>query len=268
MKTIVITGSTSGIGKALLEHFVRGNTVFAGYRNEDYVKDLEKIGAIPFYMDMTDSSSIRQAAAFIKSKTNKIDTLINAAGCVVAGVVEKLDVDRIRGQFEVNTFSHLDFSQRLLDLLDGGKIINISSMAGFGIFPFVAPYCASKRALDILFNTMLLETKRNIKIVSVKPGVIATPLWEKSIRLNNVSINDSAGFEKEMQYMIKNAEKNGEKGLDVSKVVKLIAEIDGMKNPKPSYTVGFDAKVAEIISKLPQSVLNHLIKYGLSVKIK
>ena len=68
--------------------------------------------------------------------------------------------------------------------------------------------------------------------------------------------------------MIKNAEKNGEKGLDVSKVVKLIAEIDGMKNPKPSYTVGFDAKVAEIISKLPQSVLNHLIKYGLSVKIK
>ena len=139
MKTIVITGSTSGIGKALLEHFARGNTVFAGYRNEDYVKDLEKIGAIPFYMDMTDSSSIRQAAAFIKSKTNKIDTLINAAGCVVAGVVEKLDVDRIRGQFEVNTFSHLDFSQRLLDLLDGGKIINISSMAGFGIFPFVAP---------------------------------------------------------------------------------------------------------------------------------
>ena len=141
-------------------------------------------------------------------------------------------------------------------------------MAGFGIFPFVAPYCASKRALDILFNTMLLETKRNIKIVSVKPGVIATPLWEKSIRLNDVSINDSAGFEREMQYMIKNAEKNGEKGLDVSKVVKLIAEIDGMENPKPSYTVGFDAKVAEIISKLPQSVLNHLIKYGLSVKIK
>lgn len=268
MKTIVITGSTSGIGKALLEYFAKNNRVFAGYRNEKYLPELEKYeNVVPFYLNMSEPDSIKLAAVFIKSKTDKIDTLINVAGCVVAGAVENIEPDRIREQFQVNTFSHLDFTQRLLDLLEGGKIINISSMASFGIFPFVGPYCASKRALDILFNSMMLETKRNIKVVSVKPGVIATPLWEKSVKLNKASIEHCEGFEKEMHFMIKNAHKNQTQGLDVSRVVNLIAEINYMDNPKPSYTIGFDAKIAEIISRLPQNLLNDIIKYNLERRI-
>ena len=100
---------------------------------------------IPFFIDMTFPESIDKAVEFISAKTGKIDTLINAAGCVVAGAVENIEINNIRKQFEVNTFSHLQFSQGLLPLLNGGKIINISSMASYGIFPFVAPYCASKR---------------------------------------------------------------------------------------------------------------------------
>ena len=145
-KTYVITGSTSGIGKALLQKLVKNNTVFAGYRNEKYVAELEKFGAIPFYIDMEREESIRQATAYIKSRTNQIDTLINVAGCVVAGVMEQIPVANLRRQFEVNTFSHINFTQNLLPLLDNAKVINISSMSSFGIFPFVAPYCASKRA--------------------------------------------------------------------------------------------------------------------------
>ncbi len=264
-KTYVVTGSTSGIGKALLEALVKDNIVFAGYRNEKYAKDLEHIGAIPFYIDMEKKETIARAAAFIKSKTETIDTLINVAGCVVAGVMEKLPVDNIRKQFEVNTFSHLDFTQRLLPLLNNAKVINISSMASFGIFPFVAPYCASKRALDILFNAMSVES--GLKVVSVKPGVIATPLWDKSIELNKDAINNSQDYDKEMKYIVANAKKNGTKGLSVNKVVNLVLKVDKMNNPKPSYTVGFDAKIAEIVSKLPQDIINILIRNGIKSKI-
>ena len=268
MKTFVITGATSGIGKALTKYFVeKGNRVFAGYRNEDYVEELEKLGVIPFHINMLDSDSIKLAATFIKSKTDKIDTLINVAGCVVAGVVENIEPQRIRDQFQINTFSHLDFTQRLLDILDGGRIINISSMASFGIFPFVAPYCASKRALDILFNSMMNETKRNIKVISVKPGVIATPLWGKSVELNKPSIEHCEGFEKEMNYLVKNALKNQTRGLDVSKVVNLVADISEIDNPKASYTVGLDAKLAEIVAHLPQDWVNIMIRYGLKKKV-
>ena len=199
-KTYVITGSTSGIGKALLQKLVKNNTVFAGYRNEKYVAELEEFGAIPFYIDMEREESIRQATAYIKSRTNRIDTLINVAGCVVAGVMEQIPVANLRRQFEVNTFSHINFTQNLLPLLDNAKVINISSMSSFGIFPFVAPYCASKRALDILFNAMALES--GLKVISIKPGVIATPLWDKSIELNKDAIDGCHGYDKEMKYMI------------------------------------------------------------------
>lgn len=264
-KIYVITGSTSGIGKALLNAFVKDNIVFAGYRNEKYVEELEMTGAIPFYIDMARKESIPKAAAFIKSKTCRIDTLINVAGCVIAGVTEQIPVDNIRKQFEVNTFSHIDFTQRLLTLLKQGRVINISSMSSFGIFPFVAPYCASKRALDILFNAMAVES--GLKVISVKPGVIATPLWEKSIELNKDAINNCTGYDNEMRYMVANAKKNGRQGLSVNKVVDLITKIDSMENPKPSYTVGIDAKMAELVSKLPPELINTLIKQGIKSKI-
>ena len=215
---------------------------------------------------MTNSNSIRQASAFIKSETNKIDTLINVAGCVVAGVTETINIDKLREQFEVNTFSHLSFTQHLLELLDGGKIINISSVASFGVFPFISPYCASKRALDILFNALMIETKHNIKVVSIKPGVIATPLWEKSIKINQDSIENCNGYEKEMDFMVNNAKKNETRGLKVSQVVKLIAKVDKMENPKPSYTIGIDSKMVEILSHLPLPLINNLVKLGLKMR--
>lgn len=264
MKTVVITGSTSGIGKALAEYFIKsGCQVFAGFRDENKIlKD-----CIPFYIEMKDSGSIQSAAEYIKSKTDKIDILINAAGCVTAGPAEALNIEKVKEQFQVNTFSHLEFTQKLLDLLDGGKIINISSVASFGYFPFISPYCASKRALDILFSAMGNETKRNIKIISVKPGVIATPLWEKSIEANSSLLQNVENFQGEMKFLINNARKNAIKGLDVSKVVKCIAKIDKLKNPKSSYTVGIDAKFGEIVSLLTQNQINTLIKFVYKLKV-
>lgn len=264
-KTYVITGSTSGIGNTLVKEFCKNNTVFAGYRNEKYVEELEKLGAIPFYIDMEKKDSISKAAAYIKSQTDKIDTIINVAGCVVAGAVEKLDVNEIRKQFEINTFSHLDLTQQLLPLLNNGKVINISSMASFGVFPFVAPYCASKRALDILFNSLAVES--GVKVVSVKPGVIATPLWGKSIELNKNSIKNCEKYDKEMRYMVANAQKNEKNGLDVHKVTDLIVKIDSMQNPKASYIVGNDAVFAQFISKLPQDWINKLVKCRIKAKV-
>ena len=263
-KTYVITGSTSGIGKVLLSKLACENTVFAGYRNEKYKEDLLEIGAIPFYIDMEKTQSISDAANFIKSKTEYVDTLVNAAGCVIAGIIETLSTEKIKKQFDINTFGHLKFTQELLPNVK--RIINISSMASFGIFPFVSPYCASKRALDILFNAMTLES--DLEVISIKPGVIATPLWQKSIELNYDSIENCAGYEKQMKYLVGNAERNGHRGLKAEQVADFIIKIDSLKNPKPSYTIGMDAKVAEIFAKLPFSLQNKIIKLGMKLRIK
>lgn len=309
MKTIVITGATSGIGNFILKEFIKqGCVVFAGYRNLKSKKDLESISpnVIPFKIDLSKEWTINEAIKFINEKTEKIDTLVNAAGCVCAGPMECLGVDKIKEQFEVNTFSHLRLAQGLFEKLavsSNARIINISSMASFGVFPFVAPYCASKRALDILFNSMQIECwgknigkcgdkyieeskeesengsesdleselipsqnvaktcgENNLKVISIKPGVVKTPLWEKSIETNKDVLGDDGKYQKEFDFLMKNAGKNKNKGLDPQKVAEFIVKIEGLEKPKPSYTIGFDAKCAEILSHLPQSWINFIVR--------
>lgn len=271
MKTVVITGATSGIGNLLAKEFVKlGCMVFAGYRNIKHKKELQAISenVVPFRIDMSKKWTIAEAVKFINSKTDKIDTLINAAGCVFAGPMECLGVDKIREQFEVNTFSHLELTQGLFEKLQGGRIINISSMASFGIFPFVAPYCASKRALDILFNTLQVECGDNLKIISIKPGVIRTPLWDKSIEANKEVLGEDDKYQKEMEFLMKNAQKNKNKGLEAREVVDFILKIEALENPKPSYTIGQDAKWAERLSHFPQSWINWIVKTSLEERMK
>lgn len=275
-KTIVITGATSGIGNLLVKAFIeKGCMVFAGYRNVKLKKDLQAISenVIPFRIDMAKSWTVNDAVKFIAQKMDeleiyKIDTLINAAGCVFAGPMECLSVDKIKEQFEVNTFSHLQLTQGLFEKFHNSKIINISSMASFGVFPFVAPYCASKRALDILFNSMQVECKADIKIISIKPGVIKTPLWEKSIEANKDVLGNNEKYQKEMEFMLSNAEKNKDKGLEAQEVVDFILKVEGLENPKPSYTIGQDAKCAEILSHFPQSWINWIVKESLKQRME
>lgn len=268
-KTFVITGATSGIGKSLVNKLAAENIVFAGYRSDAKREELISISPniYPFYIDYAKPETVKDAADYIKSKCTKIDTLVNIAGCVVAGPIEKIDMEEIRRQFDVNVFGHLDFTKRLIELLENGKVINVSSMASYGVFPFISPYCASKRCLDMFFNALLVENKKNIQVVSVKPGVIATPLWGKSIEENSKYFDNCSGYEDEMRFMISNAHKNEAKGLSPDKVVEVILKADKTRKPKISYTVGRDALTARLIAKLPQGFVNRLVKFGLRARM-
>lgn len=268
-KTYVITGSTSGIGKAVLEKLSakKDNLIFAGYRNEKKLPEQIPDNVKYFYIDMTDRDFVIKACENIKSQAKHVDTLINVAGNVVAGPIEKIDTQRLRAQFEVNTFSHIELTQNLMEILDNSKIINISSMSSFGNFPFISPYCASKRALDIFFNALELENHKNIRVISVKPGVIATPIWEKSVNSNLEYLENCDGYEKELEFVKNNALKNTKKGLPVSRVADLILKVDALRNPKSSYTVGKDAKFAQILSLLPQGAVNKIIKFGMKYRM-
>ena len=270
-KTYVITGAGSGIGLELVRALAQDdNTIFAGYRSEKSVEDLKNISGniFPFYVDYDKPETIKPATEFIKSNCNHIDTLVNGAGCVVAGPVEIVEMDEIRHQFNVNILGHIELTQGLVDYLDNGRIINISSMASFGLFPFISPYCVSKRALDMFFNTFLIENKRNIKVISIKPGIITTPLWEKSVKANIKYLGNCKDYEKEMELVIRSARKSETNGSKPQDVVNVILKADAAKKPKLSYTVGNDALMAYIVSKLPQKIINHIIKTMLKSRLR
>ena len=154
---VLITGASSGIGKETAILFANNNyKVFACVRKKSDKYKLEQIhkNIHGVYLDVTYSQGIEKAFWYIMKQTPKLDALINCAGLAVAGPMESLSVKRIKEQFEVNTFGTISVIQKFLPLMTEGKIIYISSMASSGIFPFLAPYCASKRATDILINSL------------------------------------------------------------------------------------------------------------------
>lgn len=268
-QTIFITGASSGIGKETALYLAKkGCKVFAGIRRKIDKETLEAlhVNIRGVYIDVTNNGSIDKAFWFIMKNTNKIDVLINNAGIVVGGPVELLQINKIREQFEVNTFAPITVVQKFMPLLENSKVINISSVASTGLFPYISAYCASKRAMDIFFNAFALENKDKIKVISIKPASIRTPIWDKSVektRDNFKELNTKSykKYEKDLIALEKHALQNNVKGLSVDKVTKCIYKVIKSKNPKCSYNVGFSACLADFFSRLPIGLVNSLIRF-------
>lgn len=267
-KVILITGASSGIGRDIAYTLAKqGHKVFAGIRRKIDKVELENLNKniTGVYIDVSSQSSIEKAFWFVMKNTNKIDVLINNAGIVCAGPVECLSINKIKEQFDINTFGPILVTQRFMPLLNGSKIINISSMASTGIFPFISMYCASKRALDIIFNSFALENKDRIEVVSIKPASIKTPIWNKSVKIAKETFSDvsdtiKSKYQNEILALEKNALQNNTKGINVREVTNTVLKVINSKNPKPSYNVGFTSSFAEFLSHLPLNFLNYLIK--------
>ena len=270
-KVILITGASSGIGRETAIRLAKeGYKVFAGVRRKIDKEEIETLhyNIVGVYLDVTNPLSLDKAFWYVLKQTEKIDVLINNAGIVIAGPIELLPVKKLKEQFDVNTFGAIAVMQKFMPLLKNGLIINTSSMASTGIFPFISPYCASKRAMDILFNSFLLENKDNVKVVSIKPASIKTPIWNKSVKkaretYSNLNQSAQSKYEKELNFLEKNALNNNKVGINTSEVVDTIVKVINTKKPRPSYNVGKTATLAELISKFPQSFINVLIKFKL-----
>ncbi len=277
MKNVLITGTSSGIGRATAVFLAeKGFKVFAGVRKEE---DFESLKAAnenisPIYLDVMNKDSLNKAYEELKSQGIELCSIINNAGAVVAQPIECINIDDLKYQFELNTIAPVAVTQTFLPLMKEGKIINLSSMASTGIFPYIAPYCASKRALDILFNSLSIEFKNeNIKVVSIKPGVINTPIWNKSINTNREQLEKlpdefKEKYGRDLLCLAKNAEKNNFKTTAPQAVAKTIYKALIAKNPKLSYCVGLDSFFACDVAKLPQAWLNQIIKFQLKRKLK
>jgi len=203
-----------------------------------------------------------------KFKDIKFDVILNFAGIAIAGAVEELDELELKKQFDVNYFGLLRIIKYFAPNLNkNGRLINISSMASYGIFPFLSPYCASKAAADILLNSYSIEN--DIKVVSIRPGAVATKFWESSIELNkNTFEKSNEKFKSEKEFLVENANKNSLHATNPIYVAKKIAQIVELKNPKLVYNIGLDAKFAKLTRFLPQNVVNFLIKTTLKLRVK
>lgn len=182
-KTVLITGASSGMGKATaLQLIEEGQAVYGAARRIENMQELVEKGGNALKMDVTKDESIRQGVEQVIKERGRIDVLVNNAGYAVYGSVEDVSMEDARRQFEVNIFGLASLTQVVLPHMreqKSGKIINISSMGGKIYTPLGAWYHATKHALEGWSDCLRLETKQfGIDVVIVEPGMIATEFAE------------------------------------------------------------------------------------------
>lgn len=180
MKTILITGASSGFGKEAARLFSQeGWNVVATMRAPDKEEELQKLPNVSLArLDVSDASSIKEAVDLSITKFGQVDVLLNNAGYGVMGVFESATPEQIRKQYEVNVFGLMNVTQALLPFMREkrtGTIINISSFGGQVALPFGSLYNSSKFAIEGFSESLsheLLPLGISVKII--EPGSVAT----------------------------------------------------------------------------------------------
>ena len=155
MPTVLITGASTGIGRATALRLAgSGWTVLAGVRKAADGEALKADGGeriVPIELDVTDAAQIAAAVAEVDGR-GRLDALVNNAGIGFGGPLELVPIDDLRNQFEVNVLGPVALTQALLPALRRarGRILFISSVGGRVAMAFTAPYAASKHAIEAI----------------------------------------------------------------------------------------------------------------------
>lgn len=178
-KTVLITGASSGIGKATAKALIaEGHTVYAAARRVERMEDLRQLGCTPLRMDISREEDITAAVGKIEAECGGVDILVNNAGFGTQGSIEETSLDDARYQFDVNLFGLARLTQLVLPYMREnrfGKIVNISSVGGKIYIPLGGWYHATKHALEGWSDCLRTEVAQfGIDVVIIEPGAIGT----------------------------------------------------------------------------------------------
>ncbi|HKD98365.1 MAG TPA: oxidoreductase [Micromonosporaceae bacterium] len=200
MTTVLITGTSSGIGHATALRLVkRGMTVYATARNVDSLADLAAAGARTLRLDVTDDASMTAAVAQVEAAHGQVDVLVNNAGYGEYGTVEETPMDRVRAQFETNVFGLARVTQLVLPAMRAarrGRIVNIGSMGGRIVFPAGGYYHASKYAVEAITDALRFEVAPfGIAVSLIEPGLIRTGFGATAGRTLHASAGSGEAYQ-------------------------------------------------------------------------
>ncbi len=253
MRTIVITGASSGIGKELCEFYTKG-----GYYVIKIARTLNNPEQDEYSCDVSDYEQVSNVFQTISQKHKHIDILINNAGFGLYGASELLPIKECKRQFDVNFFGVLNCSKCALPLMTAtSKIINISSACALFSLPFRSLYCSSKAAVNSLSFGMRNELKNaGIDVVSICPGDVKTEFVQNRVKHFDTNLRYGNQIENAANYV----DSKNDKRMDKTFVANKIFYISQKKQCKALYIIGFKYKLLNFLSKVvPTNLLYRVI---------
>ena len=192
MAVTLITGTSSGIGKATALHLAqRGHKVYASMQHLDQRRDLldeaaaRGLSVEVLELDVDNQESVQAAVDHLLQREGRIDIVINNAGVAHLGTIELSEFDTVRQMFETNFFGVLRVTRAVLPAMraqKGGTIVNISSAAGHVMLPCLGIYSATKSALEAASESLASEVYgHDIRIILIEPGFVVTPILRRGL---------------------------------------------------------------------------------------
>ena len=280
MKTVVVTGSSTGIGEAtarVLTH--AGIRVFGSVRRtEDGERLRAELGSsfVPLLFDVTDPPAIETAAAEVAHALNgkTLFGLVNNAGVAVLGPLVSLAPGELRRQLEVNLVGQLAVTQAFAPLLGAdrartggaGRIVMMSSVAGRNASPFMGAYNASKFGLEGFSESLRRELMLfGIDVIIIAPGPIATPIWDKADLLDIAQFADTPYFQS--LAIARQAIAEGKQGLPAEVVGRAVLRALTIARPKTRYTITPNPITDWLVRVLPKRWVDRLVAKRLGLTL-
>ncbi len=273
-RTAVVTGASSGIGKACVSRLVSsGWQVFATVRKPadgDRLQAEFGSAAVPVIMDVTERTSISAAAekVMLLHEGQGLCGLVNVAGVGMMRPLEYLTPNDLRGIFDINVFGQIAVTQAFLPLLRGarGRIVNISSIGAHIAVPFGSPINASKSAFGMFSDTLRLELHPfGMYVSTVEPGAIKTPAVDKTLgEVDSVVAGLPSAAAAQYGEMLKRfahrAYAREMNGSPPEVVAEAVYHALTARRPRPRYRVGKHSTFLGMLPRiLPQRLLDPLM---------
>ena len=273
MKSVVITGASTGIGWATAKLLLdRGFRVFGSVRKQ---ADADRLRAefgtnfTPLLFDVTDEAAVLAAAREVRAALGgeTLFGLVNNAGIAVAGPVLELSVDQFRRQMDVNVIGPIIATQAFGPLLGSdpslkgprGRIVMVSSVAGKNGNPLTGAYAASKHAIEGLSESLRREMMLfGIDVIIIAPGPVKTPIWSKAEEVD-ISAYKNSPFFPALERMRKFMLHLGEIGLPAEKIAEAIADVLTSASPKVRYQITPDPMRHLMTAVLPKRMVDRII---------
>jgi NAD(P)-dependent dehydrogenase (short-subunit alcohol dehydrogenase family) len=260
-QVVLITGASSGIGKACAEHLATlGHRVYGTSR-----KGAGKSGPVEMIsMDVTDEGSVKEGVGAVIQKAGRIDVVVNNAGMGIAGAVEETSIDEARMQLDINLLGTLRVCRAVLPSMrkqGTGLIVNISSIGGIIGLPFEGLYSASKFAIEGLTESLRMEVRQfGIRVVLVEPGDIRTAFPEN--RVWTKESGDGSPYRTLREAAWKVIEHDETNGAAPEMVARLVGKLVEKKSPSVRYPVGLFLQTLAVGLKrvLPQGIFEGIIR--------
>lgn len=266
IRVALVTGVSSGIGRATATFLA--NSGYRVYGTVRTVKPESEIsGVILLQMDVKDEKSVLAAVQSILDSEKHIDDLINNAGIGVSGCVEETEIGLAQELFETNFFGMARVTKAVLPSMRerrSGRIVNISSIAGFLPFPFMGYYSASKHAVEGFTESLDHEVRPfGIRAVTVEPGFTRTKVAQNS-RTAEATVPD---YEENRTQIEKITMVMVDKGVDPEEVAKVVLTAMQATRPRHRYIVGKEGKKLERLRTfLPEEMFDKGFRKNFGLK--